>query len=66
MSRTMQNDNEVHVEDNSEQGQGSGDQASCQGPPHGDMPPSLSELASNLVDPSYWPTLIAELMKWIP
>ena len=30
------------------------------------MPPSLSKLASNLGNPSYWPTLVAELMKRIP
>jgi len=56
---------EVQVEDNMEQGQGSGDQASCQEPQHGDMPPLPSELASNLGNPSYWLTLVAELMKWI-
>ena len=61
-----QNEIEVHVEDNTEQGQGSGDQASCQGPPHGDVPPSLSELANNLGNPGYWTILVAELMKRIP
>jgi len=49
-----------------EQGQGSGDQASYQEPPHGDTPPMPSELASNLGNSSYWPTLVAELMKRIP
>ena len=49
-----------------EQGQGSGDQASCQEPQHGDMPPLPSVLASNLGNPSYWPALVAELMKRIP
>ena len=56
---------DVHVEDNMEQGQRSSDQASCQEPQHGDMPPLPSELASNLGNPSYWPTLVAELMKRI-
>jgi len=32
MSESVQNNMEVHVEDNLEQGQGSGDQASCQEP----------------------------------
>ena len=66
MSESVQNNMEIHVEDNLEQGQGSGDQASCQEPQHCDMPPLPSELASNLGNPSYWPTLVTELMKRIP
>jgi len=30
------------------------------------MPPLPSELANNFGNPSYWPTLVAELMKRIP
>jgi len=63
MSESAQNNMEVHVEDNLDQGQGSGDQASCQEPQHGDTPPLPSELASNLGNSNYWPTLVAELMK---
>jgi len=66
MSQSMHNNMEVQVEDNMEQGQRSGDQASCQEPPHGDTPPMPSELAGNLGNPSYWLTLVAELMKRIP
>jgi len=64
--QAVHNNMEFHVEDNIEQGQGSGDQASCQESQHGDTPPLPSVLASNLENPSYWPTLIAELMKRIP
>ena len=53
MSELVQNNMEVHVEDNLEQGQGSGDQASCQELQHGDTPPLPSELASNLGNPNY-------------
>jgi len=63
MSESAQNNMEVHVEDNLDQGQGSGDQASYQEPQHGDTPPLPSELASNLGNSNYWPTLVAELMK---
>jgi len=66
MSESVQNNMEVHVEDNLEQGQGSGDQASSQEPQHGQTPLLPSELASNLGNPNHWPTLVAELMKWIP
>ena len=57
---------EVFVEENFGQRQGPGDQASCQGPQHGDTPPLPSELTSNLGNLSYWPTLDAELIKCIP
>ena len=56
MSQSVHNNMEVQVEDNMEQGQGSGDQASCQEPQHSDTPLLPSELASNLGNPSYWPT----------
>jgi len=38
----------------------------CQEPQHADKPPLPSELASNLGNSSYWPFLVAELMKRIP
>jgi len=30
------------------------------------MPPIPPELANNIGNPNYWPTLVAELMKRIP
>jgi len=53
MSQSVQNNIRVHVEDNLDQGQRSGDQASCQEPQHGDTPPLPFDLASNLGNPSY-------------
>ena len=66
MSESVHNNVEVHIEEISDHGQGSGDQASHHVPPNfGQMPPIPSELANNIRDPNYWPALVAELMKRI-
>jgi len=42
------------------------EQASCHVPPNfREMPPIPPELANNIGNPNYWPTLVAELMRSI-
>ena len=66
MSKLVQNNTEIHIKDNSDHGQGSGEQASHHVPPNfGEMPPTPPEFANNIGDANYWPTLVAELMKRI-
>jgi len=67
MSESVHNNAEVHIEEISDHGQGSSDQASHHVPPNfGQMPPIPSKLANNIGDPNYWPALVVELMKLIP
>jgi len=67
MSESVHNNAEVHIEEISNHGQGSGDQASHHVMPNfGQMPPISFELANNIGDSNYWPALVAELMKRIP
>jgi len=67
MSESVHNNAEVHIEEISDHGQGSSDQASDHVPPNfGQMPPIPLELANNIGDLNYWLALIAELMKRIP
>ena len=67
MFESVQNNAETDIGDNSDHGQGSGEQASCNVPPHfGEMPPIPHKLAKNIKNPNYWPTSVVELMKWIP
>lgn len=67
MSESVQNNSKIHIEDNSNHGQGSGEQASYHVPSNfGKMPPIPPELANNIGDSNYRPTLVAELMKRIP
>jgi len=67
MSQLGQNNVETHIGDNSEHGQGSGEQAVCNVPPNfGKMPPILPNLANNIGNLNYWLTLLVELMKRIP
>ena len=67
MSESVHNNEEIHIEEILDHGQGSGDQASHQVPPNfGQVPPISSELAHNSGGPDYWPTLVAKLMKRIP
>jgi len=66
MSESVHNNVEVHVQEISNHGQGSGKQASHHVPPNfGQMPPIPSDLANNIGGPNYWPALVAELMKQI-
>ena len=54
MSESMYNNEEIHIEEISDHGQGSGDQASHHVPLNfGQMPPILFELAHNSGDPNY-------------
>ena len=58
MFESVQNNAEVHIEEISDHGQGSGDQASQHVPPNfGQMPLIPSDLANNIGDLNYWPTL---------
>ena len=67
MSKSVHNNAEVHVEEISDHVQGSGEQGSHHMPPNfGQMPPISPELANNIGDQNYWPTLAAELMKRTP
>ena len=64
ISKSVQNDAEIHIGNNSDHGKGSGEQVSCTVPPNfGEMPPIPPELANNVCNPNYWLTLVAELMK---
>lgn len=66
MSESVQNNAEIHIEDNLDHGQGSGEEASHHVPPNlAQMPPIPLEFANNIRDLNYWPTLVAELMKQI-
>jgi len=67
MSELVQNITEIHVEDNSDHGRGSGEQASYHVPPNfAQMPRIPLEFANDIGDPNYWLALVAELMKRIP
>ena len=67
MSELAHNNEEVHIEEISDHGQGSGDQAFHYVPPNfGQMSPIPSKIAHNIGDPNNWPALVAELMKRIP
>ena len=67
MSELVQNNAEIHIKDNSDHGQGSGDQASHHVSPNfGQIPLISSKLANNIGDPGCVPALVAELMKRIP
>ena len=66
MSKSVHNNVEVHIEEISDHGQRSSDQAFHHVPPNfGQMPPIPSDLANNIRDPNYWLALAAELMKRI-
>ena len=66
MSELVHNNAEAHIEEISDHGQGSDDQASDHVPSNfSQMPPIPSELANNIGDSNYWPVLVAELMKQI-
>ena len=67
MSKSVHNNEEVSIEEISDHGQGSGDQASHHATLNfGQMPPIPSKLANNIGEPNYWPALVVELMKRIP
>jgi len=58
---------QIHIEDNSDHGQGSGEQASHYVLPNfAQLPPIPPEFANNIGDLNYWSALVAELMKQIP
>jgi len=64
MSESVHNNAKVIIEEITDHGQGSSEQASHYVPQNfGQMPPILPELANNIGDPNYWPALVAELMK---
>ena len=66
MSKSVHNNADVHIEEISDHGQGSSDQASHHVPPNfGQMPLIPSELPNNIGDTNYWLALVAELMKRI-
>jgi len=66
MSESVQNNTEIYIEDNSDQGHRSGDQATHHVPSNFcQMPLIPPELANNIGGPNYWPALVAELMKRI-
>jgi len=65
VSESMHNNAEIHIEEISDHGHGSGDQASHHMPPNFDQMLLIpSELANSIGDLNYWPTLAAELLKW--
>jgi len=67
MSESVHNNAEIHIEEVSDHGKGSGDEASHHMPPNfSQMPLIPSELANNIGDLNYWLALVAELMKRIP
>jgi len=67
LSKSVHHNEEVHIDEISDYGQRSGDQASHHVPPNfNQKPPIPSELADNIGDSNYWPVLVAELMKRIP
>jgi len=54
MSELVQNNAEIHAEDNSDHVQGSGEQVLHHVPPNfGEMPPILPKLANNIGDSNY-------------
>jgi len=64
MCESVQNNVETQVRDDSNHNQGSGAKASCNVPPNlGEMSSIPPELANNIGDPNYWPTLVSELTK---
>jgi len=67
MSESVQNNAEIHIEDNSYHSQGSGEQASHHVLPNlAQMPPIPPEFTNNIGNLNYRQTLVAELMKRIP
>jgi len=67
MVESVHNNAGVHLEEISNHGQGSGEQAAHHVPPSfGQMPPISPKLVNNVGDPNYWPALVADLMKRIP
>ena len=67
MSESVQNNAEIHIEDNLDHGQGLGEQGSHHVPSNlAQMPPIPPEFTNNIGDPNYWSTLAVELMKRIP
>jgi len=60
ISESVHHNEEVHIEEISDHGQESGDQASHH------VPPIPSKLANKIGDPNYWLPLVAESMKQIP
>ena len=58
---------EIHIEDDLDHGQGSGEQASHHVPANfAKMPPIPPEFTNNIGDLNYWLALVAELIKQIP